>query len=127
MVKQPHNCGTSEVRHVHSQCTARYLGQRIVSVMWANSDITAAALIEVIHDLTIYRIRYGKAWKAKEHTLALLWRDWREDYTKVPRLLYDIAHFNPYTRFIIDTCGQWLPNETGRYCDVPSISKDGQL
>jgi hypothetical protein len=127
MVKQPHNCGTSEVRHVHSQCTTRYLGRRIVSVMWANSDITAAALIEVIHDLIIYRICYDKAWKAKEHTLTLLWRDWREAYTKVPRLLYDIAHFNPYTRFIIDTCGQWLPNETGRYCDVTSISKDGQL
>jgi hypothetical protein len=52
------------------------------------------------------------------HTLALLWGDWKEAYAKVPRLLYAIAHFNPDTRCDIDTCGQWLPNETGRYYPV---------
>jgi hypothetical protein len=71
-VKQPHTCGTSEVQHVHSQCTAKYLGQQIVSIMWADFDITVAALIEVIHDLTMYWIRYGKAWRAMEHALTLL-------------------------------------------------------
>jgi hypothetical protein len=33
-------------------------------------------------------------------------------------LLHDIAHFNLGTRCNIDTCGQWLPNETGRYYPV---------
>jgi hypothetical protein len=89
-----------------------------VSIVWANSNITAAALIEVIHGLTTYQVRYGKAWRAKEHTLTLLWRDWREAYAKVPRLLHAIAHFNPGTRCVIDTCGQWLPNEIGRYYPV---------
>jgi hypothetical protein len=32
MVKQPHTCGTSEVRHVHSQCMA-YLGWQIMSIV----------------------------------------------------------------------------------------------
>jgi hypothetical protein len=89
-----------------------------VSIVWVDSDITAAALIEVIHGLTTYWVRYGKAWRAKEHTLALLWGDWREAYAKVPRLLHAIAHFNPGTKCVIDTCGQWLPNETGRYYPV---------
>jgi hypothetical protein len=44
-VKQPQTCGTSEVRHVHPQCTARFLGCRIMSIVWAQSDITVAALI----------------------------------------------------------------------------------
>jgi hypothetical protein len=48
MVKQPHTCGTLEVRHMHSQCTAKYLGRRIVSIMWADSDITIDDLIEAI-------------------------------------------------------------------------------
>jgi hypothetical protein len=117
-VKQPHNCGTSDVRYVHSQCTARYLRQQIVSVVCADSDITATALIEVIHGLTTYRVSYDKAWRAKEHAMALLWGDWREAYAKVPRLLHIIAHFNPGTRCVIDTCGQWLLNETGRYYPV---------
>jgi hypothetical protein len=89
-----------------------------VSIVWADSDITTTTLIEVIHVLTTYRVCYDKAWKANEHTLALLWGDWREAYAKVPRLLHAIGHFNPGTRCVIDTCGQWLPNETGRYYPV---------
>jgi hypothetical protein len=82
-----------------------------MSIVWAQSDITVAALIEVIHDLTSYRVRYSKAWRAKEHALALLWGDWRELYTKVLRLLNVISYFNSGTRCIIDSCDQWLPNE----------------
>jgi hypothetical protein len=44
-----------------------------VSIVWVDSDIMVAALIEVIHGLTTYRVCYGKAWRAKEHTLAVLW------------------------------------------------------
>jgi hypothetical protein len=117
-VKQPHTCGTSKVRHVHSQCTTKYLGQRIVSIVWTDSDITVAALIESINCLTTYRVSYGKTWRAKEHALALLWGDWKEACVKVPRLLHAITHFNPCTRCDIDTCGQWLPNERGRYYPV---------
>jgi hypothetical protein len=106
MVKQPHTCGMPEVRHVHPQCTTRFLGRRIMSIVWAQSDIIVAALIKVIHGLTTYQIRYSKAWRAKEHALALLWGDWRESYTKVPRLLNDISYFNPGTRCIIDSCDQ---------------------
>jgi hypothetical protein len=86
-----------------------------MSIVWAQSNITVAALIEVIHGLTTYRVRYGKAWRTKEHALALLWGDWRELYTKVPRLLNAISYFNLGTRCIIDSCDQWLPNEKGRY------------
>jgi hypothetical protein len=117
-VKQPHTCGTSEVWRVHPQCMTRFLGRRIMSIIWAQSDITIAALIEVIHGLTTYQVHYGKAWRAKEHALALLWGDWRELYTKVPRLLNAISYFNPGTRCIIDSCDQWLPNEKGRYYPV---------
>jgi hypothetical protein len=82
-----------------------------MSIVWADSDITIAALIEVIHDLIIYRVWYDNTLRAKEHALTLLWRDWRESYTKVPRLLNVISYFNPGTRCIIDSCGQWMPNE----------------
>jgi hypothetical protein len=74
-VKQHYTYGTSEVRHVHSQCTTTYLGQRIVSIMWVDSDITIVAFIEAINCLTTYRVSYGKASSAQEHALALLWGD----------------------------------------------------
>jgi hypothetical protein len=43
-----------------------------VSIVWVESDITIVALIEIIHWLITYQVRYGKALRAKEHTLALL-------------------------------------------------------
>jgi hypothetical protein len=92
---------------------ARCQGCRIMSIVWADSDITVAALIEVIHDLTTYRVHYSKAWRAKEHALALLCRILSSDFNT--RLLNAMSHFNPGTRCVIDTCGQWLPNEEGRY------------
>jgi hypothetical protein len=50
--------------------------------------------------------------------LTLLEGDWREAYVKEPRLLNAISHFNPGTRCVIDTYGQWLPNKKGRYYPV---------
>jgi hypothetical protein len=89
-----------------------------VPIVCADSDITVVALIEAINFLTTYQVSYGKAWRTKEHALALFWRDWKEAYAKILRLLYAIAHFNPGTRCDIDTCGQLLPNETGQYYPV---------
>jgi hypothetical protein len=71
-VKQTHTSGTSKVRHIHSQCTTKYLGHRIMSIVWADSDITVDALIEVIQYLTTYQVCYGKASRVKEHILTLL-------------------------------------------------------
>jgi hypothetical protein len=90
-VKQPHTCDTSKVRHIHSQCTTKYLGHRIVLIVWADSDIMVPTLIEVIHVLTTYQVHYGKAWRAKEHTLAPLWGDWKEAYAKVSMMLSAIS------------------------------------
>jgi hypothetical protein len=97
---------------------ARYLGHQIVSILWADYDIMVDALIEVIHGLTTYRVLYGKAWRTKVHTLALLWGNWKEAYTKVPRMLSAISHFHPRMKCVIDTSGKWLPSDKGQYCSV---------
>jgi hypothetical protein len=36
-----------------------------MSIVWAQSDITVAAPIEVIHGLTTYQVRYDKAWRER--------------------------------------------------------------
>jgi hypothetical protein len=74
-----------------------------------------AALIEVIHGLTTYQVRYGKASRAKEHALSLLWGDWKEAYAIVLRILSAIAHYNPRMKIFIDIGGKWLPDEKGVY------------
>ena len=116
-VKQPHTCGTADIHQEHSQCTARYLGLRIAPMVWADCTITVAALIEAIHGFTSYRVKYGKAWRAKQFAMAHLWGDWKESYSNIPKMLAAIAHFNSGTKYIIDTdgrqqmqpCGSILP------------------
>jgi hypothetical protein len=104
-VKQPHTCGSARPEQVHSQCTATYLGRRIAPIVRADPDTTVASLIESIVGFTNYRVLYGKAWRAKQHAMALLWGDWKEAYARVPRILDAISHFNPVTKWFISTGG----------------------
>ena len=41
----------------------------------ADLDVSVAAIIEAIHGFTNYRVKYGKAWRAKQHAIAMLWGD----------------------------------------------------
>ena len=43
----------------------------------ADPDVSVAAIIEAIHGFTNYRVKYGKAWRAKQHAIAMLWGDWK--------------------------------------------------
>jgi hypothetical protein len=52
-------------------------------------------LIERILLFAGYRVKYSKAWRAKQHAIALLWGDWKESYAKIPRVLRAMNHFKP--------------------------------
>jgi hypothetical protein len=104
-VGEPHTCRSSQVKGVHAQLTTRYIGRCILGVVHENSDVTASSLIESILLFTGYRVKYSKAWQAKQHAIALLWGDWKESYAKIPRVLRAINHFNPGVI--------WFPYMTG--------------
>jgi hypothetical protein len=90
--------------------TTKYLSHQIASIVWTDSDIIVAALIEVIHCLTTYRVCYDKASKANEHTLPLLSGDWKEAYANVSRMLSVISHFHSRMKCVMDIGGKWLPS-----------------
>jgi hypothetical protein len=86
-VGEPHACRSSQVKGVHTHLTANYIGRCILSVVRENSDVTANSLIESILLFARYRVKYSKAWWAKQHAISLLWGDWKESYAKIPRVL----------------------------------------
>ena len=94
-VKVPHTCGSAHASQVHSQCTARYIARRIASLVYTEPEISIKALIKVIAGWTNYQVQYGKAWRAKQHAMAMMWGDWSATYGQVPRLLNAMRHFNP--------------------------------
>jgi hypothetical protein len=58
---QPHTCRSSQVKGVHSQLTASYIGRCILGVVRENSDVTASSLIESILMFDGYCVKYSKA------------------------------------------------------------------
>jgi hypothetical protein len=57
----PHTCRSSQVKGVHSQLTASYIGRCTLGVVRENSDVTASSLIESILMFAGYRVKYYEA------------------------------------------------------------------
>jgi hypothetical protein len=72
-------------------------------------------MIETIWGFTGYRVKYSKAWWAKQHAIELLWGDWKEAYNQVPRILSAMKHFNPGLR--------WYPLASRIVDDVDGVPK----
>jgi hypothetical protein len=109
-VRQPHTCSSSKPKQVNAQCTARYLGCRILVIVQKDSKTLAPSLMESIFTFSGYRVKYSKAWHAKHHATALLWGDWLESYGRVPRVLFGMSHFNPGIRWFTYTGNMMLPH-----------------
>ena len=94
-MRQPHTYRSSKPKGVHAQNTAHYLSHRLVGMIRADSDTSVLSMIVTIFGFTGYRVKYSKAWWAKQHAIELLWGDWKEAYNQVPRILSAMKQFNP--------------------------------
>ena len=100
---------------MHAQSTAKYLGRHLVGLVRADSDALVSSIIETIFGFTGYRVKYSKAWRAKQHAIELLWGDWKEAYNQVPRILSAMKHFNQGLR--------WYPYPGHIVTDMDGIPK----
>jgi hypothetical protein len=81
-----------------------------------DSTVKAKFLIGLVKKMYGCEIKHGKAWKAKANALWMLYGDWEEAYSCLPRLLGVIAYRNP--RF--STVSQ--NNPECRWCDSTSMN-----
>jgi hypothetical protein len=72
-------------------------------MVYKDPDVSIAALIESIKAFSNYTVNYGKAWRAKQHAISMLWGDWKDAYGRVPKILQAITHFNPGTKWCTHT------------------------
>jgi UDP-N-acetylglucosamine:LPS N-acetylglucosamine transferase len=72
-VVQPHTCLSNKGKENHQQLTARYLAHRILGLIDNNNDILLSSLQESLSKFVKYDVKYGKAWRAKQITLAIRW------------------------------------------------------
>ena len=100
---------------MHAQNTTHYLGHHLVGSVRADSDTYVSSMIKTIFGFTGYRVKYSKAWQAKQHAIELLWGDWKEAYNQVPRILSAMKHYNLGLR--------WYPYVGRIVTDVDGIPK----
>ena len=60
----------------------------------------------MVHLAWKYRIKYGKAWRAKQCALKLVYGDWAEAYQRLPSLLHAMKAKNPGMHF------EYVPRQT---------------
>ena len=53
------------------------------------------SIIEIIEKLFHYKIKYGKAWRAKQRAWKMIYVDWDEAYEKLPALFNAMKAANP--------------------------------
>ena len=67
--------------------------------------ITVSALVEIIFLRYNYYVKYGKAWRAKQRALELIFGDWEQAYERLPVMLNAMKAINPRMHF------EYLPKE----------------
>jgi hypothetical protein len=77
----------------HAQLSSRFISQKLVNIS-KNCPLMTIALIEVVMVAFGYRVKYGRAWQAKQHALKLIYGDWAEAYEYLPAMLHSMKANN---------------------------------
>nr|AAP21405.1 putative mutator-like transposase [Oryza sativa Japonica Group] len=101
-VGEDHTCCSAEVTGKHLQLTSRFIGNRLQAFVRAEPTLSPAAIVEAVEQIWHYRPTYGKAWRAKQVAMKVIWGDWDEAYVRLPTLMRAIKAKNPTMHFRIE-------------------------
>jgi hypothetical protein len=96
---QPHTCLTNVDGMNHDQLSSRLISQKLVNIIKNCPLLTVTTLIEVVMVAWGYCVKYGRAWRAKQLALKLIYRDWAEAYECLPAMLHVMKTKNPRMHF----------------------------
>lgn len=98
----PHTCGNAVLEgNKHRQLTSTFIAHRCANAIKATPTLQAASLVQFVKLIFDYHIKYGKAWRAKQMAMKMVYGDWEEAYGRLPRLLAAMAHRNPGMTHIV--------------------------
>jgi hypothetical protein len=87
-VVQPHTCFTNVIDSKHVMLLSRFISQKLVNIIKNYPLLTIATLIDVVMVEWGHRVKYGRAWKAKQRALKLSYGDWVEAYEHLSVMLH---------------------------------------
>jgi hypothetical protein len=98
-VIQSYTCLTNVDDRNQAQLSSRFISQKLVYIIKNYPLMTVAALIEVVMVAFKYRVKYGRAWRAKQRALKLIYCDWAEAYEHLSAMLHAMKSKNPGMHF----------------------------
>nr|AAS07186.1 putative MuDR family transposase [Oryza sativa Japonica Group]ABF97306.1 transposon protein, putative, Mutator sub-class [Oryza sativa Japonica Group] len=101
-VGEDHTCCSAEVTGKHLQLTSRFIGNRLQAFVRAEPTLSPAAIVEAVEQIWHYWPTYGKAWRAKQVAMKVIWGDWDEAYVRLPTLMRAIKAKNPTMHFRVE-------------------------
>jgi hypothetical protein len=98
-VVQPHTCLTNVDDRRHVQLSLRFISQRLVNIIKNCPLLTVVTLIEVVMVVWGYCVKYGRAWRAKQRALKLIYGNWAEVYECLLTILHAMKAKNSGVHF----------------------------
>src|SRR5438552_548901 len=96
---QPHTCGTAQPEQKHQQLSSKFITSRLCNVIKHAQTMHVCATWEMVSLIWNCKIKYGKAWQAKQRALKLCYDDWDKAYERIPAMLHAMKTNNPGMHF----------------------------
>jgi hypothetical protein len=91
----PHTCADVELQQMHRQLTSTLIATRLYSLLKCQPNLKVRSIIEMCETVFGYKIKYGKAWRAKQRAWKMIYGDWEEGYEQLPALFNAMKAVNP--------------------------------
>ena len=89
----------------HKQLTSEFIAYRLSNSISTLPTMSVQHVIDLVKAIFHYKVKYGKAWKAKQAAFKMLYGTWEEAYNRIPRLLLAMAATNPGMVHVVEPHG----------------------
>jgi hypothetical protein len=63
----PHTCAQTDLNQKHRQLTSTLIVKRLYTTLKGQPNLMVRTIMEMAKEIFKYGIKYGKAWRAKQH------------------------------------------------------------
>jgi hypothetical protein len=91
----PHTCADIDLQQRHRQLTSTLIAIKLYSALKCQPNFKVKTIMDMAEKIFGNKIKYGKAWRAKQRAWKVIYEDWEEGYEKLPALFNAMKAANP--------------------------------
>ena len=95
--------------------TSTLIVSRLIAILKSQPNLKIKSIINIAEQIFNYKIKYGKAWRAKQRAWKMIYGSWEEAYEKLPSLFNAMKEANPGMHY------EYIPKQNEWREDVRQI------